>query len=125
MLQTDKNCQDVLSLEDFTNAEKVEHVSDNLSIKQDQYEPSVFLVTLRNSRDDDCKKILEGLLKTSGRALDVLTKERGYKNGFHMVVSNAPSFGEIVWPILPLLLFWGGVTGMLVAFAFGCLLEVM
>lgn len=64
MLKQNEGLNNLRSLKDFSDDEKFEYISENLNVSQDREEPSLFLVTYRNSHETDSQIILANLIET-------------------------------------------------------------
>lgn len=53
-----------------------------------------------------------------------LDAEKFAQSGFIFEIQQEPSQGELVWPILPIVLAIGGLVGALLGFGLGCLVDL-
>ena len=64
MLRQNEGLNNLRSLKDLADDEKFEYISENLTVSQDREEPSLFLVTYKNSHETDSQILLANLIET-------------------------------------------------------------
>ncbi|MDG1872717.1 MAG: polysaccharide biosynthesis tyrosine autokinase, partial [Mariniblastus sp.] len=59
------------------------------------------------------------------RLIEIETSEKGSgQEGFNYQILQDATYGDVVWPILPMILGIGGLLGSLTGFGLGCLVEL-
>ena len=80
-------------------------------------------IQLQQERADEVKKYLNTI---TAKLVEIKPSSNSESNqeGFRVQMLSEASLGEVVWPILPLILGAGGLLGSLAGFGLGCLVEL-